>query len=79
MKQFTINLNEVENVKKFVEIANNYDTDIIVNSYHKKFAVDARSIMGIFSLDLSKPVIVCISDDTIADQFINEVRNNIKE
>ena len=47
-------LNDIEHVKKFVEVSMMQNFDIELSS--GKYMVDAKSIMGIFSLDLTKPV-----------------------
>ena len=50
-----ININTINDVKNFVNIVTTkceYDVDIVSGRY----AIDAKSIMGIFSLDLSKPI-----------------------
>jgi len=47
-------LTGVEEVKKFVNIVSEYDFNIELVS--GRYVVDAKSIMGIFSLDLEKPV-----------------------
>lgn len=54
MQKFTIKLNTIDDVKEFVQIVALYDFDIDLIS--GRYAVDAKSIMGIFSLDLSKPL-----------------------
>lgn len=54
MKEITIALKSIDDVKEFVKIVNMYDFDVdMVSGRH---IVDAKSIMGIFSLDLSKPI-----------------------
>lgn len=65
MKTIKISLELAQNVKKFVSILQNYDYDIDLKS--EKYVVDAKSILGIFSLDLSKPVIVEIYSDNCDD------------
>ena len=49
-----IQLNAINDVKEFVNkvMRFNYDIDLVSGRY----AIDAKSIMGIFSLDLSKPI-----------------------
>ena len=54
MKAVTIMLNTVNDVKQFVNIVAKFDFDIDLVS--GRYAVDAKSIMGIFSLDISKPI-----------------------
>ncbi len=56
MKQATILLHSVDDVKRFVRIASQYPYDIDLLS--GRYAVDAKSIMGILSLDLSEPIIL---------------------
>ena len=54
MYETTIQLNAINDVKDFVNkvMLFNYDIDLVSGRY----AIDAKSIMGIFSLDLSKPI-----------------------
>ncbi|MBQ8194472.1 MAG: HPr family phosphocarrier protein [Oscillospiraceae bacterium] len=52
MKELKILLGTIEDVKEFVNITNKYEFDCDLVS--GRYAVDAKSIMGIFSLDLSK-------------------------
>ncbi|MBQ9757111.1 MAG: HPr family phosphocarrier protein [Clostridia bacterium] len=61
MKTFDILLRSPEDVKNFVNIATKYDFDIDLTS--GRYVVDAKSIMGIYSLDLSKAVKVEIHND----------------
>ncbi len=51
-----IRLSDVATIKKFVFLANQYEFPIILYSGH--CVVNGRSIMGIFSLDLSKEIVV---------------------
>jgi phosphocarrier protein HPr len=54
MVTFNISLKSINDVKDFVNIVNKYDVDIDLTS--GRYVVDAKSIMGIFSLDLSKAI-----------------------
>ena len=54
MKSFNIMLRSINDVKDFVNVVNRYDFDVDLTS--GRYVVDAKSIMGIFSLDLSKPI-----------------------
>ena len=58
MSKVTINLNGIEDVKRFSTVVSEFysDVDIVKGRY----VIDAKSIMGIFSLDLSKPIDVII-------------------
>lgn len=54
MKTVTVNLNSIEKVKSFVKDINQYENDFDLVSGRN--LIDAKSIMGIFALDLSKPL-----------------------
>ena len=54
MKSLNIQLNSIEKVKSFVNIISVFDGEFDLGS--DRYVVDAKSIMGIFSLDLSKPL-----------------------
>ena len=58
MKQLSIMLHTINDVKEFVAVVSHFDYDIDLIS--GRYAVDAKSIIGIFSLDLSKPLKVNI-------------------
>ena len=65
MKTANIRINTIEDVKNFVTTVTkcNYDVDIVSGRY----AIDAKSIMGIFSLDLSKPLELRVHSDDCAE------------
>ena len=77
--EFLVNLNEVENVKRFVEIAGSYGCDVMVKNMERGFTVDGSSIMGMFSLDLSKPVVVHIEDTKAGRDFKADVAKFVVE
>lgn len=54
MKTVEISLNSIDKVKSFVNIITKFDYDFDLIS--GRYVIDAKSIMGIFSLDLSKPI-----------------------
>ena len=57
----TISLSSIDAVKKIVCIANEYD--FTINLLSDKYKIDAKSIMSVFSLDLSKPITVEIEEE----------------
>ena len=61
MKTINILLRSISDVKEFVNIISKceYDVDLVSGRY----IVDAKSIMGIFSLDLAKPISANIHSD----------------
>ena len=71
-KRVTVNLNDIKKVGKFVNEMSTFESDIDIISRH--YICDAKSIMGVLSFDLSKPVEVEIISDKI-DEIIrfNEV------
>lgn len=74
MKSVKISLRMAESVKQFVNIANKYPYDIDLHS--GRFVIDAKSLLGIFSLDLSKPIVMEIYDDN-CDDLLNELKEFI--
>ena len=54
MKTVMISLNSIDKVKSFVNDISKYNFDFDLVS--GRYVIDAKSIMGIFSLDLSKPI-----------------------
>ena len=52
--EIQINLNNINDVKNFVTIMQSIPEETILKS--GKYVVDAKSIMGVFSLDLSKSI-----------------------
>lgn len=54
MKTIIIMLNSIDKVKSFVNTLTKFDCDFDLIS--GRYVIDAKSIMGIFSLDLSKPI-----------------------
>ena len=74
MKSFNIMLHSIVKVKTFVNIVAKCDYDVDLTS--GRYVVDAKSIMGIFSLDLSKPIKVDVYGDDSSD-FEAEVKDFI--
>lgn len=72
MKTVKISLNSIDKVKSFVNDISRYDVDFDLVS--GRYVIDAKSIMGIFSLDLSKPIDLNIH----AEQGVDEILNTLK-
>lgn len=62
MKTVQISLNSIDKVKAFVNAISAFDFDFDLVS--GRYVIDAKSIMGIFSLDLSKPIDLNIHSET---------------
>ncbi len=65
MKSIKISLEMAQRVKEFVNITQEYACEILLKS--GKYVVDAKSILGIFSLDLSSPITVEVYSDDCDD------------
>lgn len=78
MKTFNILLKEINDVKNFVNIVGRYDSEMDLSS--GRYIVDAKSIMGIFSLDLTKEIKAeIVTDNGDADALIEELKPFIVE
>ena len=72
MKTVQISLNSIDKVKSFVNEITKYDYDFDLVS--GRYVIDAKSIMGIFSLDLSKPIDLAIH----TEDNLNEILEALK-
>lgn len=72
MKTLMIRLSTIEEVRKFVNIVCAFDGEIDLKS--GRYVIDAKSIMGIFSLDLMKPI-----EMTIHSENCDALLSNLKE
>ena len=68
MKTIQITLNSIDKVKSFVNDITKFDNDFDLVS--GRYVIDAKSIMGIFSLDLSKPIELNIHATDNMDQIL---------
>ncbi len=64
MRKFTIRLMEINDVKEFVNTVSRFEEDVDLVS--GRYTIDAKSIMGIFSIDLAKPIEVIVHGDNEA-------------
>jgi phosphotransferase system HPr-like phosphotransfer protein len=69
MKTVSISLNSIDKVKSFVNDITKFDIDFDLVS--GRYVIDAKSIMGIFSLDLSKPIELNIHADNDVDTILS--------
>lgn len=68
MQKVVISLNSIDKVKSFVNTISQYDFDFDLIS--GRYVIDAKSIMGIFSLDLSKNLTLNIQKDDNLDAVL---------
>lgn len=63
MKEYKVKLSSIEDVNSFVNVANSFDFEIDLIS--GRFVVNGKSLMMIFALDHSEPIIMRVfADDT---------------
>ena len=72
MKTVEISLNTIEKVKSFVNDITKFDTDFDLVS--GRYVIDAKSIMGIFSLDISKPIDLNIHNADNLDEIMEQLQ-----
>lgn len=77
MTTVTISLQAINDVKEFVNIVMRFDFDVDLVS--GRYAIDAKSIMGIFSLDLSKPIDLNIHAEGDEDEILTVLAPYIVE
>ena len=77
MKTVQISLNSIGKVKSFVNAITQFDFDFDLIS--GRYVIDAKSIMGIFSLDLSKPIELAIHTETNLDEIMEVLKPYIIE
>ena len=77
MKTVQISLNSIGKVKSFVNTTSQFEYyfDLISGRY----VIDAKSIMGIFSLDLSKPIDLAIHADKDVDKILEQLKPYLVE
>ena len=77
MTTVKVSLNSIDNVKSFVNDISGFkaDFDLVAGRY----VIDAKSIMGIFSLDISKPIQLNIYADKDVDQILESIKPYVVE
>lgn len=74
-KELRISLNEFSKIQKFNNIITNFESDI--DLVRGRYVIDAKSLIGIYTLDLSKPIDVVINSDD--DEEIIRFNEAMKE
>ncbi len=72
MKTVSVLLNTIDKVRSFVTAASSYRGELDLKS--GRYTVDAKSIMGIFSLDLSRPMDLILHEDTDDPEFFEALK-----
>ena len=71
MKTVKISLNSIDKVKTFVNLINRFDAEFDLVS--GRYVIDAKSIRGIFSLDISKPIDLNIHNVDNLDEILEQL------
>lgn len=69
MKKYMIQLNSIDKIKHFNQFITHYDCDFDILS--GRYIIDAKSIMGLFSLDLSHDLVLIIHNRS--EEQLNEI------
>ncbi len=72
MKTVQISLNSIDKVKSFVNEISKFNSDFDLVS--GRYVIDAKSIMGIFSLDLSRPIDLTIHAEEDLDKILEALK-----
>ena len=72
MKTVRVCLDSIDKVKGFVNDISRFNTDFDLIS--GRYVIDAKSIMGIFSLDLSKPIELTIHESDEIDEILKAIQ-----
>ncbi|HBE14017.1 MAG TPA: hypothetical protein DCY74_07595 [Clostridiales bacterium] len=75
MKKVMIKLSTITDIRDFVSQVTLYDGDVDLSS--GRYVVDGKSIMGIFSLDLLKPIEMTVSNDKTAGELLSRISSFI--
>ena len=77
MKTVRVCLDSIDKVKGFVNDFSRFNTDFDLIS--GRYVIDAKSIMGIFSLDLSKPIELTIHESDEIDEILKVLQPYVVE
>ena len=77
MKTVRVCLDSIDKVKGFVNDISRFNTDFDLIS--GRYVIDAKSIMGIFSLDLSKPIELTIHESDEIDEILKALQPYVEE
>lgn len=70
---YKIKFNTISEVKMFSETILEIESEATMRTENRKYVIDAKSIMGIFSLDLSNNLILEMEENE--EEFISEIKN----
>lgn len=79
MKSVKVKFNSIESVKKFVNISVNQSFDMDIRT--GRYIIDGKSILGIFSLDLTKDLVLDLhtDDEDKISSFLRKIKDILCE
>ena len=77
MKTIKISLNSIDKVKSFVNDISGFNAEFDLVS--GRYVIDAKSIMGIFSLDISKPIDLIVHTDADDEDILAALKPYLAE
>ena len=77
MKTVQVSLNSIDKIKSFVNSITQFDFDFDLIS--GRYVIDAKSIMGIFSLDISKPIDLIVHTDADDEDILAALKPYLAE
>ncbi|MGN0367370.1 MAG: HPr family phosphocarrier protein [Wujia sp.] len=77
MLEVQVSLNSIEKVKSFVNDISGFNAEFDLVS--GRYVIDAKSIMGIFSLDISKPIDLNIHTETETEEIMAALKPYLVE
>ncbi|MBO4326036.1 MAG: HPr family phosphocarrier protein [Clostridia bacterium] len=75
MKTYKLLLKTIDDIKVFAAAAAGCEEELDLSS--GRYVVDAKSIMGIFSLDLSKPITLSVPESFSDEEFLSKIKKMI--
>lgn len=77
IKTVNVQINTIDKVKSFVDIVSSIESDLDIIS--GRYVIDAKSIMGIFSIDLTNPLTLKIyaKNEKSVDNTVKKLKNFI--
>ena len=77
MLKVKISLNSIDKVKSFVNDISGFNAEFDLVSC--RYVIDAKSIMGIFSLDISKPIDLNVHTDKDTEDIMAALKPYLAE
>lgn len=76
MREVKVLLESIDRVKKFVSITNGFDTNM--DLVRGRYTIDAKSLLGIFSMDLSKPLVLQVhAQQDEAEEILKAIQDYV--